>query len=507
MPSFSERWFSLVVGAGCAGAVACSAGGSETGPPDPLLVMASGGAGGAGDMSEPSGQSGKAAMLAPTSPENLFQPGDVPVSEELPSVGTRRRGLLARQVRCDNGASTTVSGTVYIPSGALPLYNVSVYVPDAELAPLTPGASCGCEITGEPIASALTDASGHFVLSNVPVGPDVPLVIQVGDWRREINIGSVEACKDTAIADQTLRLPARQSEGNLPKIAVATGRLDALECLVRKLGVAPEEFTNPGDGGQVQLFAGYGGTPRYASGMNAGADFPPTQALWHDADSLKGYDIVLLSCDGRRNNTDDKDAAALQGMFDYVNLGGRMFASHYQGVWFRQGPAPFPDLAQFTDKPAGAEFDLLSAEVDTSFPKGQAMNEWLANNGTSTAGQVEIRGAEHTIVIENKAYAQRWLASEVPESVQYISANTPLGAPEAKQCGRVVLSDIHVSPGETDPRTFEPIDDISDPSLAFPEGCVTSALTPQETVLAFMLFDLSACIVPDSQAPAAPIIH
>ena len=45
------------------------------------------------------------------------------------------------------------------------------------------GRACGvCDGTasGKPIASALTDASGKFVLENPPVGKDIPLVLQVG---------------------------------------------------------------------------------------------------------------------------------------------------------------------------------------------------------------------------------------------------------------------------------------------------------------------------------------
>ena len=46
----------------------------------------------------------------------------------------------------------------------------------------------------------------RFVLENVPTGTNIPLVIQVGKWRRELNIGPVSACTDTAVPDQTLRL-------------------------------------------------------------------------------------------------------------------------------------------------------------------------------------------------------------------------------------------------------------------------------------------------------------
>jgi hypothetical protein len=436
----------------------------------------------------------------------FIDPDEMPV---VPSAPVRRRGLLAKQVSCPGGGTTSVSGTVYIPSGELALYNAMVYVPDADLRPFTPGASCGCEITGEPIASALTDPSGHFVLENVPVGSDIPIVVQVGEWRREFKLDSVAACVDTPIADQTLRLPSKQSEGDIPRIAVATGFADAVECLVRKLGIAPEEFTHPTKSGRVNLYAGYGGAERFATSLNAGDTFPPAAALWSDLPSLQMYDIVLLSCEGPPEGgaTRGKDARAMQAMADYLNGGGRLFASHYQEIWFQQGPAPFPDLATYDDD---TNFDTdLTAQVVTSFPKGKAMADWaLANGASAGQGQVEIAGAQRTILQENPAYAQRWLASDERATVQYLSANTPLGAGEADQCGRLVLSDLHVSPGRLPGEVDAIGDDYSQPSTGFPDGCVTSTLSAQEKLLAFMLFDISACVVPDDQAPtAAPIIR
>ncbi len=434
------------------------------------------------------------------SSDGFIEPGDTPVVARPP---VRRRGLLEKQVTCAEGGTTSVTGTVYIPSGQLALYNAMVYVPDADLQPLTPGASCGCEISGEPIASTLTDANGRFVLENVPAGDDIPLVVQVGDWRREFNIGTVQPCGETAIPDQTLRLPSRQSEGDIPKIAVATGQLDALECLVRKLGIAPEEFTHPNGSGRVNLFAGYNGAERFADSLNRGAYFPPAGALWADLPSLQAYDITLLSCDAQKPSRaiETIDPRSVQAMFEYLNGGGRVFASHYQEVWFQYGPAPFPEVAEFVDE----DLDDLSAQIVTSFPKGAAMAEWAQANGAlNQAGEVEIINPERTIASENPEYTQRWLASDEQQTVQYLSANTPLGAADDAQCGRFVISDIHVSPGRLDEETGEYIDDISEPRTGFPEGCITSELSPQEKVLAFMLFDLSACVVPDSQAPTAP---
>src|SRR5262249_40315107 len=162
---------------------------------------------------------------------------------------------------------------IYDPAGKVPLYNIIVYVPNAAVDPIATGASCDkCgSISGSPIASAITDAQGHFTLSNVPVTDNVPLVIQVGKWRRQITIPSVASCADTVLGDADLmRLPRSQSEGDLPRIALTTGGADALECLLRKIGIADSEFTQPNGTGRVNFFSGNGGTSRYATSLNGG---------------------------------------------------------------------------------------------------------------------------------------------------------------------------------------------------------------------------------------------
>lgn len=406
------------------------------------------------------------------------------------------RGLSCQQAACAGGGSTRISGTVYAPSGELPLYNAMVYVPNAPLAPLSSGANCACEISGDPIVSALTDTEGRFVLDNAPSGSSIPIVIQIGKWRRQFTLDNVAECDETPVVDGLLKLPARQAEGDMPRIAVSTGQADALECLLGKLGVDTGEMTNPAGQGRINLFAGRAGTAGYAAAMNAVAAFPPAEELWASVDSLRPYDVVLLSCEGEPDYVDNKAPGAFQAMHDYLNLGGRVFASHYQQIWLQQGPAPLPALANFVTQ---NDIGDVTADVITTFPKGQALSEWLVNvQASPVAGKIALTGTQHSVASENPLYAQRWIATTNPGSVQYLSANTPLGSPEGEQCGRVILSDIHVA-GDGGS-----LQDRSATSVAFPDGCQAQGLTPQEKVLAYMLFDISACIVPDNEPPLPP---
>jgi hypothetical protein len=463
----------------CVAAHACGGAPSNPGPVDPF------GSGAGGSQVGPE-----------LPPVNGGSAGTIDFGE--PDPDCTGAGCTPPPSSCPGGGQTTISGTVYAPSGTLPLYNVMVYVPSAPLTALSSGATCACEVSGDPVASAITDTEGRFTLVNPPVGDDVPLVIQVGKWRRLFTLSSVSACADTAVPDQTLRLPARQSEGDIPRIALTTGNADAMECLVRKLGIDPLEFTPPGGAGRINYFAGRDGTARYVDSMNDGAEFPDAEELWSSLDSLRPYDVVLLSCEGDEGYDDNKPDSAFQALFDYTSLGGRVFASHWHQIWLQQGPDPFPEVAEFVDEDDIGE---ITADVVTTFPKGAALADWLVNVGaSSTRGRIDLTGTQHTLERENPEYAQRWIATSSPETVQYLSANTPFGVPAEDQCGRIVLSDIHVTGSEDEGR------DRSDGDIAFPEGCTTTDLSPQEKVLAYMLFDISACIVPDNQPPAPPPI-
>jgi hypothetical protein len=415
-------------------------------------------------------------------------------------------GLCLQQKACAGGGTTSLSGKVYDPAGKVPLYNIIVYVPNAPVAPIASGASCDrCgDVSGDPLVSAITDTTGSFKLANVPVGTKIPLVIQVGKWRRQLTIDNVPECTDTPLpADQT-RLPKNHTEGDIPLMALTTGGADAMECFLRKVGIEDSEFSVGGGSGRVQFYAGSptgNQTTSKFDGAHGGADFGNAQTLWSAVNNLKTYDIVLLSCEGQ-TFPDTKPQAALDALYDYTALGGRVFASHWHRFWFDpqddsngavRGTTKFGNLGTWNDDnnfPGD-----INATVDTSFPKGQAMQDWLGNVNALTAMKLPIAGAKKNLESVNAANATQWITYSGPTAVEYMSFNVPTGVPEDQKCGRAVYSDLHVSAGVGD-----------NPGPAWPGGCKTTDLSPQEKALEFMLFDLSSCIQSDKAPPAPPAV-
>ena len=119
-----------------------------------------------------------------------------------------------------------------------------------------------------------------------------------------------------------------------------------------------------------------------------------------------------------------------------------------------------------------------------------ALAKWMVEvGGSQKPGEVKLTWIKNTVTGLDPAASTRWVHTKDPAHYQYFSFNAPVGAPAAEQCGRVVNSDIHVVSGMAL---------VDDP---FPTSCVTKGLTPQEKIIVFMLFDLSACLLPDSADP------
>ena len=426
-------------------------------------------------------------------------------------------GLSCQQAACANGGSTTISGTIYDPAGRNPLYNVVAYVPSEELAPLGSGASCDtCAslYSGKPVATALSGADGKFVIKDAPAGDNIPLVVQVGKWRRKTTLAHVTACQDNPQADKSLRLPKNRSEGDLPKIAISTGAADTLECLLRRIGVDASEYTPGAAGdGRIHIFQGGGANASVCvpllgcQSVSVPNTSPPapkaSQALWNSTESLSKYDLVLLSCEGEETENMNQ-----QALHDYASAGGRVFASHFHYSWFNSGPYADENIATWT--PGSNSIGDIQASIVTKLPsgapfvKGEALKEWLSNTNALTNGLLEIADAHQNAAIDvGQTAAQSWIVGEPGQkgtgAVEYLSFNTPVeNNPPAdgpsQVCGRVVYSDLHVGAASGDA-----------PQKPVPTSCVNAPLSPQEKALEFMLFDLSSCVTPETVPPVPPV--
>jgi hypothetical protein len=441
---------------------------------------------------------GVATVIACGSAREREFPGDSPDAAPpaangptFAEAGAQCTGLRCTMPTCEGGTKTVIVGDLYDPAGKVKLYGGIAYVPNAAVEKLPTGVTCErCgAVSGDPLATALTDANGHFRIEGVPAGKDIPVVLQIGKWRRRIVVKNVEACATTTIPDGDAHLPRNQTEGDIPQVAVVTGGFDELGCLLSRIGVDGTEYTGPADTGRIHIYRGVGG------GNTMINTAPLAQDLWNDAATLAKYDMVLLACEGWEYDEDDgsngnKTAASKQIMHDYAASGGRIFATHYHYTWFKQSPdADFRDVATWNE-PSSA-YGHKTLKVDTSFPKGEAFAKWLVQAGASaTPGTVDVDNPGSNVASVNPATAQRWLYTEAPANVAYMSVNVPVGAPAAEQCGRAVFSDVHVS-GEQGGRNI-------------PGNCGAAKLTPQELALEFLLFDLASCVQPDSQTPAAP---
>ena len=403
-------------------------------------------------------------------------------------------------VDCPAGAQTTVSGIVHTPakSNADPLYNAVVYVPSSTVDPFSVGVSCDhCgNVSGNPVAAALSGTDGKFVLSGVPAGSNVPLVVQLGRWRRQVIIPQITACVDNPMPAELTRFPRNKSEGDIPAMGLVTSPYDPEECILRKIGIDDSEFTLPSEAGRVHVFSGDGAT------LSSSA--PNGASLWSNADELKRYDLVLLPCgstpDSAGGGSKKSAPSARTAVAAYANAGGRVFTTDLSYSWITDSGSPFGATAQWVPDPSQDEpYDTLQASVDTSFPKGKALADWLVGLGATTQpGQIELKDTYRRSLAVN-APTQRWLYSSTPASLQTFTFNTPLGTPADQQCGRVLYSSFHIA-GAANAASGN---DVSGDTV-FPSECDNAPLTAQERLLEFMLFDLASCVQIDSETPEPP---
>jgi hypothetical protein len=462
-------------------------------------------------------------------------------------------------------ADTTISGTVYDPAGVNGLYNVYVYVPNAPLDPIPAGPTCtACQApaSGSPITSTSTLSNGSFKLTNVPVGTNIPVVLQLGKWRKVVTVPSVGKCDTVTPPDGFFHLPKLQGgkagtdpDDNIPLIAFTTG-CDGAECFFAdRIGIDLTEFTGPGGGGRVHIYQSANDDEQVFPGINPGS----ADALWASSPSLMmNYDIVFDACECMphdRGGAGGTDIGYIN-FLKYLNAGGRAYTTHYfynfyaneaecsessfgssfedssdcygqgklpsVGEWEGNQGEPFapPSNCPKSGTLPGDDGPGACLTIDTSIPKGAAFAEWYRDNNSKLefgggeaygyVGLVDIREdmGELQPSLAAAGTATPWLyAGDLtsPYDAYYFSINTPIGTNAATQCGRAIFSDVHVSgAGGSSDQSFQEEVPFGG---TFPNYCVPSNRSdhaPNELALEFLFFDLSSCVQNDKTMPTQP---
>ena len=436
-------------------------------------------------------------------------------------------GLCLQQAACSMMPKSSISGTVTAPGhdnttvwGAPdPIYGALVYIPNGSVGaptygvtPFSQGVSCdSCSslVTGSPLVSVTTGVDGKFVLNNVPCGTNIPVVIQLGRWRRQLTIPSVACCADTALTNAQTHLPRDRVgvtgdvRSDIPLMAFSTGDVDTLHCVLRKIGIADSEFTNPSGAGRVHFYAD--------NGAVIDQNTPAASTLYGSQTELAKYDMALFECVGAQVG---KTLTQQDRLINYANAGGRVFATHYSYVWLTNStgtagtntaPKPFFQTAAWmvnqssASSATGIVDQSLQGDTGTQ-ARRVAFAQWLQLVGASTTpGQIPVNVVRNDFnSVSNLPAtaagtpAQQWLySSGAPfTGPLHYTFDTPVAyAPDpapTTQCGRVLYSDFHVSNATSGGATF-------------PAECTSGAMTAQEKTLEFMLFDLASCV-----GPAAP---
>ncbi len=261
---------------------------------------------------------------------------------------------------------------------------------------------------------------------------------------------------------------------------------------------------------------------------------------------------MILSCECAENKQ-TKPQTGVQALHDWLNEGGKVFASHYHYTWFRDGPPDFKNVATWLGTSTADGSGNFA--IDTSFPKGQTYHDWLQNVGAlGRNGTIALNSVATSVSTVNKPTI-RWIYGTSNDYTKYLSFLTPIGGIAApSEAGAPVpdagnASDATVEAGEagtpsmddasTDAADEASLDAESESSTTMsnpqppemnsptycgkavftdlhtssslysqvnnvPAGCSGAPMTAQQKALEFLFFDLSACVSTDSVPPPPP---
>ena len=393
------------------------------------------------------------------------------------------------------GQETTLIGTVVAPNGQDPVPGASVFIP-ASVPELFPP-SVKCEVCGtfgssDNLWYATTSFDGKFALTDVCPGQRT-LVLQNGRFRRVITLDVPPATTHTLTADET-RLPTRAGErsaaDSVPKIAVATGDYDKMECVLRKMGLDDSAFDL------------YEGAKALAS---PGTPLPPFTSLITDLNKLKQYNIIFINCSDNTFEQQLLDPQVAANLKAYIEAGGRLYVTDWSYDWIEQ----LDTLSPFIDFEPGISPDAPETqnaaaigsgglELDATI-KDPQLTQWLGLFPGAIQGATAR--IEHFLldwVMMHKLHkdVKVWVEGSVSSRDGQISGVRPLTVTfNFKNCGKVLFSSYHTEGRDDEFVQTLPGFPPQPAPKPYPQYCGGST-SPQDRILEYLIFDIANCVKP-----------
>ena len=393
------------------------------------------------------------------------------------------------QPQCANDIKGTITGRVTAPNQADPVPGAAVYIP-SNMPELFP-AEVKCEVCANPgsngnrMYTTVTSYDGRFTLSGVCPGK-YWFVMQNGRFRRAIQIQVPNKGKVQIGAGQS-RLPRKDREFSIhdavPKIAVATGDYDKMECVLRKMGL---------DDTAYHLYEG-------AKLLKNKALSKTLADLVKNYNLLKTYNIVFINCSDNTFETQLKNSVVQQNLQNYVKSGGRLYVTDWSYDWIEQLPdlAPFIDFepgvsgnSPETQNAAALGKDGLKIYADIKDPK---LVQWLGQfSGAISNGKSLISHFLTGWVIMNKVSkdVKTWVTGVIRSTSGAINGSRPLTVTfNYQNCGKALFSSYHTEGRDDELKGWPPV------AKPFPQYC-TGTISPQDRILEYLIFDIANCVTP-----------
>ncbi|MEN6357929.1 MAG: hypothetical protein ABFD83_12705 [Armatimonadota bacterium] len=390
-----------------------------------------------------------------------------------------------------------MKGCVYAPNGETTVEGAVVYVPG------TSGAKSRGAATPEPaIVSTTSGADGSFTLTGVPAGSQT-LKIAKGSWIKAFNI-NVAADKETMAPSADTTLPIDDSgDSKVLKMAVITGNWDRMQDVLAKLGMGElDTATNQLKLG-TEKFDLYDGDESLSGKTGPDGAYKTAIELLNNPAEMAKYDVIFINCGAWVNDDFSSGSTISNNVKSYVSNGGSLYVTDLSYDVVEQ---TFPDAIDFMGSDstsAGQAEDMGAADVgDTDITcdasiQDPALKSWLAKNYAGALngdGTITIRGFLGGWAVMNSvpASTKTWIQGNISygsygsealsaskgrshtlrstsSTRNRDSAVKPLTVTFKYGSGRVLFTSYHTEEESPSPN-----------------------LTPQECVLTYLVFEITA---------------